>query len=200
MISSNALKLITDSEGCDLSASWAGGGSGISYGFGYDLGYNSKEQIKKDWGSLVNGNLLAFMLTCSGVKGEAAKKLITPEVRTLKITIEIARKVLNESTLPRFKKLALDTYEGLDKLPEDTIGAIVSLVYNRGTSFGTIGKPSWDSRKEMRELEPLIASGDLEGIAATIKEMSRLWVGKGLDGLITRRNNEAELVLSSAQS
>jgi GH24 family phage-related lysozyme (muramidase) len=37
---------------------------------------------------------------------------------------------------------------------------------------------------------------DYEGIAAKIKEMSRLWTGKGLDGLIARRYNEAALCIA----
>jgi GH24 family phage-related lysozyme (muramidase) len=48
----------------------------------------------------------------------------------------------------------------------------------------------------MRELAPLILAKDYEGIAAKIKEMSRLWTGKGLDGLIARRHNEAALCIA----
>jgi len=196
MISKPALDLILDSEGCDLKPSWPGGASGVTYGRGYDLGYNTKEQIKRDWAAHVNGNVLAFMLSCSGIKGEQAKRLITPTTRTLTITQSAADKVFEEATLPRFEKLAMNTYPGLMRLPEDTIGAIVSLVFNRGTSFGTEGQPSWESRREMRELAPLIQEGDLKAIADKIRAMCRLWEGKGLDGLITRRKREADLIFS----
>ena len=196
MISQKALDLIIDAEGCDLSPAWPGGASGVTIGYGYDLGYNSPDQIRRDWGSLVNGNVLAFMLACSGLVGEMARRAISPSTKVLRISQEAAEKVFSEKTLPRFNKLALDTYPGLEKLPEDTIGAITSLVFNRGSSFGKEGQPSWDSRKEMRELAPLIEAGDLQAIAAKILEMSRLWEGKGLDGLIKRRYNEADLVYS----
>lgn len=196
MISQKALDLIVDAEGCHLSPAWPGGASGVTYGYGYDLGYNDKDQITKDWGSYVNGNVLSFMLSCSGLKGEAAKRMIGPVTRTLRISQQAAENVFRDKTLPRFKKLALDTYPGLEKLPEDTIGAITSLVFNRGTSFGKEGQPSWDSRKEMRELAPLIEEGNLPAIADKVREMTRLWEGKGLDGLITRRNNEANLIYS----
>jgi GH24 family phage-related lysozyme (muramidase) len=194
MISKPALDLILDSEGCDLKPAWPGGASGVTYGRGYDLGYNTKEQIKRDWAAHVNGNVLAFMLSCSGIKGEAAKRLITPTTRVLTITQAGADKVFEEATLPRFEKLAMNTYPGLMRLPEDTIGAIVSLVFNRGTSFGTEGQPSWQSRREMRELAPLIQDGDLQAIADKIRAMCRLWEGKGLNGLITRRKREADLI------
>jgi GH24 family phage-related lysozyme (muramidase) len=188
MISQKALDLIIDAEGCDLSPAWPGGASGVTYGYGYDLGYNSKDQITKDWGSYVNGNVLSFMLLASGKTGLAAKMMIVPTTKILRITQQAAENVFRDKTLPRFKKLALDTYPGLDKLPEDAQGAIVSLVFNRGTSF------KGDSRKEMAELQPLIEAGDLKGMADKIREMKRLWEGKGLNGLITRRNNEAELI------
>ncbi len=197
MVSQKALDLILDAEGCDLAPSYPGGASGVTYGHGYDLGYNTREQIKKDWGGLVNGNVLAFMFSCSGRTGEAAKRMITTQTKTLKVSKEAATKVLTEITLPRFEQIAKDKYTGFDNLPKDAQGAIVSLVYNRGASWGTEGQNSWDKRKEMRELAPLIQDGNLKGIADKIKEMSRLWEGKGLDGLIARRINEAALVAGS---
>ena len=196
MVSKRAIDLILDSEGCDLAPSWPGGASGVTYGHGYDLGYNSEDQIKRDWAAHVNGNVLAFMVSCAGVKGETAKKRITTQTRVLRITTDAAREVFENRTLPRFIKLARDTYPGFDELNEDTRGAIVSLVFNRGSSFGVQGQASWESRREMRELAPLILAKDYEGIAAKIKEMSRLWTGKGLDGLIARRHNEAALCIA----
>lgn len=197
MISNKAIDLILESEGCDLAPSWPGGASGITFGRGYDLGYNSEEQIKRDWSAHVNGNVLAFMVSCAGVKGETAKKRITSETKILRITSDAAREVFENRTLPRYIKLAQDTYPGFEELNEDTRGAIVSLVFNRGSAFGVEGQPSWESRREMRELAPLVLSKDYEGIAATIKAMGRLWVGKGLDGLIARRHAEAALCIDS---
>lgn len=194
MISQKALDLIVDAEGCNLTPDFPGGASGVTYGYGYDLGYNTKDQITKDWSNYVNGNVLSFMLSASGKTGSDAQKMITSATKILRITQEAAEDVFRDSTIPRFQKLALKTYPNLENLPEDVQGAITSLVFNRGTSFGIEGQPSWDSRREMRQLKPLIENGDLKGISDTIREMSRLWVGKGLDGLILRRNNEANLI------
>jgi GH24 family phage-related lysozyme (muramidase) len=196
MVSQKAIDLILDSEGCDLSPSWPSGASGVTYGHGYDLGYNSEEQIRRDWLAFVNGNVLAFMISCAGIKGEAAKRKITPQTKILRITPDAAREVFENRTLPRFIKLARDTYPGFDELNEDTRGALVSLVFNRGSAFGVENQPSWESRREMRELAPLVLAKDYEGIATTIKAMSRLWVGKGLDGLIARRHAEAALCIA----
>ena len=197
MISSKALDLILDAEGCDLKPNWPGGASGVTYGYGYDLGYNTKDQIQKDWGSLVNGNVLAFMLSCSGIKGEAAKRLITPTSRTLRISQEAAEQVFQLKTIPRFYNTAMGAFPGLEHCPIDTIGAIVSLVFNRGASMGVEGQPSWDTRREMREVRAAIEVQDLQGAADAIRRMKRIWEGKGLDGLITRRENEAALIEGS---
>lgn len=177
--------------------SWPGGESGVTIGIGYDLGYNKREQIRKDWEGKVNSNILVFILSVAGVKGELAKKMITEPARRMRIPYEVAKDVFLKSTLPRFTKLANDTYPGLNKLNDTTQAVIIGLVYNRGASFGEEGKPSWDSRKEMRELAPVILAGDYNKIAELIESMSRLWVGKGMDGLVSRRKEEAELIKGS---
>jgi GH24 family phage-related lysozyme (muramidase) len=77
----------------------------------------------------------------------------------------------------------------------DAQGALISLVYNRGTSM--FDKPGEDRRKEMRAIRDAVAVGDLQEIANQLRSMERLWEGKGLDGLIKRREDEAALVESS---
>lgn len=196
MISQKAIDLILEEEGCDLTPNWPGGDSGVTYGRGYDLGYNNKDQIKRDWGSFVTKETLDFMLSCSGLKGQQAKEKINPLTRIYKINQRAADSVFLNNTLPRFEKLALETYPGLELLEDNVRGAIVSLVFNRGTSFGTEGKPSWESRREMRALKPLIEAGDLQSISDTIRSMKRLWAGKGLNGLLRRRDREADLILN----
>ena len=44
-----------------------------------------------------------------------------------------------------------------------------------------------------------MAAGDLQEIADQIRAMKRLWVGKGVDGLLKRRDAEADLVESSIE-
>ena len=177
---------------------WPGGDSGVTVGIGYDLGQNQRETIVMDWTGNVNLNFVSLMANLSGVTGEAAKLKLTGLVKNIVVPYSSAYNVFVNNTLPRYCKESLRTYPGLDKLNPDTQGAIVSLVYNRGTSFGVPNKPSWDARQEMRELAPLIEAGDYQGIAATITKMCRLWVGKeDMAGLIDRRKEEAKMVLNS---
>jgi GH24 family phage-related lysozyme (muramidase) len=49
----------------------------------------------------------------------------------------------------------------------------------------------------MRAVRDAVAAGDLQEIANQIRAMKRLWEGKGLDGLLKRRDAEADLVESA---
>ena len=51
-----------------------------------------------------------------------------------------------------------------------------------------------DSRLEMRSIRDLVPKKDYRGIADQLRKMKRIWEGKGLDGLIARREAEAKLV------
>jgi GH24 family phage-related lysozyme (muramidase) len=83
-------------------------------------------------------------------------------------------------------------------LPAEVQGALVSLVYNRGSSM--IDKPGDDRRKEMRAIRDAVAVGNLRKIADQLRSMKRLWQGQSLGGLIARREAEADLVEEAIQS
>lgn len=171
--------------------SWPGGESGVTIGIGYDLGYNTKDQIRKDWGGKVNGNIMAFMLNSAGIRGAAAKKLITTNVKGFFIPYETAKQVFLDSSLPRFKTLAEKKFPGLGQLNEVTQAVIIGLVYNRGASL------SGDRRVEMAALVPAVAAKNYEEISFQIDKMKRLWVNTTVSGLVARRENEAKMIKDS---
>lgn len=175
---------------------WPGGDSGVTIGIGYDCGYNTAAQIKSDWEGKVNGNILAYLISVAGLKGQLAAKRITPNVRGFIIPIEAARAVFDTISYPKFKALTLSIYPTLEQLNPITQSVIIGLVYNRGASFGERGKPSWDRRKEMRELAPAIAAKDYTKIANLIESMKRLWIGNSV-GLVRRREWEAQTIRQS---
>ena len=172
---------------------WPFGQSGVTVGIGYDCGYQTAAQIKADWGGLINGNYLSQLMSAAGYKGLDAKKQIGPLMRQVVIPYDVALQVFINKSVPAAYKEALSVYPGLDKLNPDTIGAIVSLVYNRGA------KLTGPNREEMAELVPVIAKADYLGIAITIEAMKHIWEGgpKSDDGLVTRRIQEANLVRQS---
>ena len=49
----------------------------------------------------------------------------------------------------------------------------------------------------MKELTAAVAAADLDAVAEQLESMKRLWLGRNLDGLLARRDREAELVLGA---
>lgn len=170
---------------------WAGGDSGCTIGIGYDMGYNTEKQFLADWSSNLNLNFINALRPLCGLKGEQVRGMIKGEVLNVRIPYNTAYEVFVKSSLPRYYALTKKIYPNMDLLNEDTQGALVSMVYNRGN------KLEGDSRAEMRAIVDLIAKQDYEGIAEQIEKSKRLWEGKGLDGLVVRREAEADLVRDS---
>jgi GH24 family phage-related lysozyme (muramidase) len=170
---------------------WAGGESGVTIGMGYDLGFNSEKQFMLDWSGVINLNYINALRPTIGIKGPQAKAMLKGEVLNVRIPYNTAYEVFVKSSLPRYYAMTKKIYPNMDLLNEDTQGALVSIVYNRGN------KLEGDSRAEMRAIVDLIAKQDYEGIAEQIEKSKRLWEGKGLDGLVTRRESEADLVRDS---
>jgi GH24 family phage-related lysozyme (muramidase) len=187
--SEKALRLILDAEGLNQPGKWPGASSGITIGMGYDLGYVTVDQFESDWHDILTGPTLASLKTAIGLIGIKAKNRAA-QYANIRIKRADAEKVFTERTIPVQTFKTAQAFPGFENLPLDAQGALVSLVYNRGTSM--VG----DRRKEMRAIRDAVPKGDLQGIANQIRAMKRLWVGQGLDGLLKRRDAEAALVES----
>jgi GH24 family phage-related lysozyme (muramidase) len=198
MISKKAIELIIQHEigGREVYTRkyqkpiWAGGDSGLTIGIGYDLGYIKEKDLFSDWVGL-NLNFLNAMKRFCGVKGEVVKTMMRGEVLNVVIPYNMAYDVFVKKSLPKYYAMTKKIYPQLDTLNEDTRGALVSMVYNRGA------KLDGESRKEMKAIVELVAKQDYDGIAEQIERSKRLWEGRGLDGLVIRRENEADLIRSS---
>lgn len=176
---------------------WPGGASGVTIGIGYDLGYNTKAQIAADWAKLVTPQVLAALQSVAGVKGGRAKPLAAELAQDgVRIPWDAALEVFTKSSVPRFAKLMQGAFPGVEALPVPAQEALLSLVFNRGASL------KGDSRREMAEIRDFVGywAGSsnrprlLGLIADRVEDMKRLWIGKGLDGLLTRRDAEAERI------
>jgi GH24 family phage-related lysozyme (muramidase) len=126
-----------------------------------------------------------------GIKGEGVKTMMKGEILNVRIPYNIAYEVFVKVSIPRYFNMTKLIYPQLETLNEDTQGALVSMVYNRGM------KLEGDSRTEMKAIVDLVAKQDYHGIAEEIEKSKRLWEGKGLDGLVLRREAEADLVRDS---
>jgi hypothetical protein len=127
---------------------------------------------------------LAATLTVKGVRASVAVKGLSD----IRIPWESAVQVFRDSTLPRFIDLTLNTYPGAEKLHPDVLGALVSVVFNRGASL------TGSRRKEMAMLREAVRVGDIAQIEDLIRRMKRLWAGTKYRGLVRRRDAEADLV------
>lgn len=195
MISQKAQKLILDFEGLDQPGRWPGGNSGVSLGHGYDLGFVTEEEFERDWGRYLSLEHVERLKTAIGKTGQRAKAL-APQFADIKIRLQDADAVFVDSTLPKYEEMTINGFPGVETLPEDAYGAIVSLVYNRGSDCSDT-----DRRREMKNIRTCIGSCDdvnkneiLQQIADEIRSMKRLWEGQGLGGLLRRRDAEADLV------
>jgi GH24 family phage-related lysozyme (muramidase) len=189
-LSQKALKLILDAEGLDQPGKWPGGKSGITLGIGYDLGYVTIDQFESDWGEILTTTQLERLRTAIGLIGDEAKDR-APQFADVRIKRAEAERVFTERTIPLHQFRAKQAFPGIEKLPIDAQGALVSLVFNRGTSM------EGERRREMRVIRDAVSKRDLKEIANQIRSMKRLWIGQGLDGLLKRREAEADLVESS---
>lgn len=192
-ISAAARKLILDAEGLSAKPDWPGGQSGVTIGFGYDLGYVTVDQFESDWGEALPAPAMARLKDVVGLRVLRAKNRVAG-LADIRITRAQAEQIFTLRTLPLYEFRTAQAFPGVDKLPENARGALVSLVYNRGTSM-TDNSPE-DRRREMRAIRGAVTTGDLKEIATQLRAMKRLWLGKKLDGLITRREQEAKLVES----
>lgn len=172
---------------------WPGGRSGVTIGIGYDLGYNSESRIRQDWSSVLGELDLERLIVVSGLKGEVAQQAVK-QVQSVTVPLESAESVFFEATLTRYALLTRKAYPGVENLHPDAQAALLSLIYNRGASL------KGERRTEMAAIKDLVALQDYDGIAQQLQAMKRLWKGRGLDGLLKRRDHEARLVRLSNRS
>jgi GH24 family phage-related lysozyme (muramidase) len=192
-----AVSIILEAEGIDQPSKFPGGESGISLGYGCDIGADPKSL--EYWRGILTDEQINRLAAAKGKTGGAAAD-IARQFSDIKVSKADALDVFMKKTLPLEIALTRKTYPGIELLPPTVLGAMTSIVYNRGADL------SGDRRSEMREIKDVITQfanrppenrdvkATLEKIADQIQAMKRLWVGKGLDGLLTRRDAEARLV------
>lgn len=165
---------------------WPGGASGVTVGIGYDVGYNSRAAVLADWQALPEGSRNA-LASAAGVKGVAAKPRAAA-LRWILVPWASAETLFVSNTMPRFGKMTAAAFPGITSTHGHVQGAMLSIVFNRGASMAGSG------RTEMRAIRGHVAAGRITPIPREIRGMKRLWIGKGLPGLIRRREAEATLI------
>lgn len=169
---------------------WKTTQSGVTVAFGFDVGYNTKDQIRKALNGIASESEIVALQSVAGLKGRNAYYNGLPKVKnSVYFTYEESEKIFKRDSLPRFTKQTADAFAlSKDRLHPHSNGALTSLVFNRGPSLSKS-----DSRKEMRWIKYNISNGNEHKVPSDIKSMKRLWSYSSLKGLHLRRDAEAKL-------
>lgn len=167
---------------------YPGGQSGCTIGPGIDAAYYTATELRNIFDFLPKTDQ-ELIVGAIGKTGQSAKNYL-PKLKHIEVSWEKALNLFYKIILPKYYKLTLSTWPGVEKLKEKAQVALTSIIFNRGTSL--IG----DSRREMRVIKELVPKKLYHEIAVQIRSMKRLWIGQGLDGLIKRREEEAVMVES----
>ncbi|MBR8336273.1 lytic transglycosylase domain-containing protein [Burkholderia ambifaria] len=163
--------------------------SGVTVGYGYDLGQQTETMVRNDLNGFFTEAEISRLLTALGKRGDAARAFI-PSFSDIKIpepkALEMAKRVKR-----RYAQFTVDAFPGTTKLHPHCQGALLSLVYNRGSLLED--KPGQKSRVHMRNIRAAIQNNNLPEVAAQLRAMKVLWEGTGNDGLLKRREKEAVL-------
>jgi hypothetical protein len=166
---------------------WPEGASGPTIGIGYDCGYVTAAEARGDWAGLVEEATIDAIVAACGIKGEAAGAWVRAHGVSVTITWDQAIAEFRNREVPKWIGRVSASLPNLDKLSADSLGALVSLAYNRGCSFDLPG-PRY---AEMRAIKALMASEQFAKIPAEFLSMRRLWPRGG--DLWNRRGHEAAL-------
>lgn len=170
---------------------WPGGASGVTIGIGCDLGYHTPEDIVETWGPLLPHPWGARLSGAAGITSDVAQSyaLILSDIT---VPWDIALRVFEDETLPKAEAQVLATFENSEELPPDCFGALVSLVYNRGTSL------EGPRRVEMANIASWAWAHQWDKVPDEIRAMKRLW--PDVHGLQRRRDAEADLFQAGLSS
>ncbi|SDC06122.1 hypothetical protein SAMN05216337_1001155 [Bradyrhizobium brasilense] len=167
---------------------WPGEQSGVTGGVGYDFGTQSKAQILADWSGKIPDVMVKALAKCAGITGPAASPLAKKLRDVVDIPWDAALDVFSNHDVPRYLGMLFRACPGARDLAPDCVGALLSIVFNRGAGGFSSSAPRF---AEMRQVKAALASGDLARIPGLIKSMKRLWPNSR--GLRDRRDAEAAL-------
>ena len=176
---------------------WPGGSSGVTIGIGYDVGagVGDKAQLWSDWRGHIPDQMIAALEPAIGVTGEQARAFTARLRDKVDVPWDAAMAVFEGVDVPRWYAICAKALPNFEDLSLGCKGALVSLAYNRGASFSKqrdVGDAQ-DRYREMRAIRQHMTERRFERIPDEFRSMKRLWRGKGLDGLLARRDREADL-------
>jgi GH24 family phage-related lysozyme (muramidase) len=177
---------------------WPGESSGVTIGFGYDLGYYSAAQFSADWATLgapTLARLQAAVGKHGGTTADAQLRQLVHDLRDISIPWDSAEQVFKATTLPRYAASTWNALPNCADLSNDSFGALVSLTFNRGASYTVPpAKDPHNRYAEMRAIRQSMVNRAYPEIPKLIRAMKHIWAGTTIAAEMTkRREDEAAL-------
>lgn len=167
---------------------WPGGRSGVTIGIGYDLGFVRPKAFDDHWKDLLTSEQINNLIPVCGLKNKTAADRLA-SVQNVQIEWQPAEKQF-ERFLPFVIAETENAFPNCDELSDMSMGALVSLVYNRGGDTD----PSHPRRVHMYQIKNAMQQRQFNAIPGYIRGMKDLWRNeKEAKGLLVRRELEAVL-------
>ena len=159
---------------------------GVMIAVAYDVGEHTVAQLHADCKGILDEATIARLEPACGVHGAEAEA-VARQLQDIFITWDQAIALARRAIIPKWIGIVSKHLPNADKLSPDSLGALVSLTFNRGPCFSARG----DRFAEMRAIRQHMANRELEKISGEIRAMKRLW--PSIAGLQRRREREAAL-------
>tara|TARA_R110000787_G_scaffold241259_1_gene347445 strand:- start:2563 stop:4164 length:1602 start_codon:yes stop_codon:yes gene_type:complete len=181
---------------------WPGHASGVTIGVGYDLGYVDEDAFRRDWSAEIGSDELDRLARAIGLKSAGPDKQanigkiknLVHELSDIRISWDAAIRVFEATSIPTYIARMQRAFPNTDILPEDAFGALLSLVFNRGTST----RADEPTRREMLAIKTHLTNRDFAKIPDEIRSMKRLWPNSR--HLQERRDAEADMFESGLRA
>jgi hypothetical protein len=178
-------------ERTEIKPDWPGGASGVTIGIGYDLGYCTAAELAADWAGALPASMISELAGVVGIKGSPAHSHAQSLRGAVCVPWDAAIKVFTNVDVPRWTAAVLNALPNARLLSKDSLGALLSLTFNRGASFNLPG----DRYREMRAIRDHMMGQNYTAIPAEFRSMKRIWPLGTADhtDLTNRREHEAVL-------
>ncbi|WP_370710434.1 pesticin C-terminus-like muramidase [Paraburkholderia sp. IW21] len=190
-ISKKSFQFILSNEGYKDHPYVPGGdqSSGVTIGYGYDLGQQSPAQIATDLNDIFSPAQITRLQRAAGKHGDQARH-IQPSLADIPVTMDMALRLATVMKR-RYAQQTVDAFPGASNLHPHCSGALLDLVINRGP--GMQDKPGQKTRVHMRAIRADISANNVSDVPLQLRAMKTLWESVTQKGLLIRRDEEANL-------
>ena len=121
------------------STDWPGGASGVTIGCGYDCGYATHDELRRDWGGKIPDRMIDALEDMVGITGSPARSHAHELHGLVEVPWDVALDVFRNRDVPKWEAIVARDLDNTDKLSGDSFGALVA----NCSSWGLAGRLLW---------------------------------------------------------